>query len=478
MPFTYLTKTKDRLHPDNVVHPNGLRRENLPYLAVWILFYAWVVAFTTWWTASPVLDSAFDTQIRSVMHIGNLLSSAVFIFIIRKEWFVKAARIGAVLVILSMVLFYALESEAYKMIAAITGSAAIGCVNISILIPFVFTLNNTEKLYAAVSSNALIQLISLFKEHSLSGFAEPILSFALLLCSVSAVLFFKKEKERAPENQEIAERPVMHRRIYLSLLFNCAIVILCNGAGKGILNIAHTVSGSSVLTGYYIGGLAGCLIYILVYAFTDQAFIWLGNITFSSITVGLLFHAFTPQSLGLAIPFSVFLGLGSTIGMINMYYIIGVIGKKYDSMRYIRLSILFIGLLGGASGIAVGSMISRVGTFKISISVSIVSVLVMIAFMFISPIMERADYLNSWGLESNHTEVGGGRSALFKPYALSKREAEVCDLLLQGYTLRQISAILPIAYSTVNTYCTSAYRKLGINSRTELLLKFKDHITK
>jgi DNA-binding CsgD family transcriptional regulator len=123
-------------------------------------------------------------------------------------------------------------------------------------------------------------------------------------------------------------------------------------------------------------------------------------------------------------------------------------------------------------------MISRAGTFEISVSASIVSVIVMIAFMFISPIMERADYLNSWGLDSNHTEVGGGRFDLFKTYALSKREAEVCDLLLQGYTLRQISAILRIAYSTVNTYCTSAYRKLGINSRTELLLRFKDHIKK
>ena len=50
-------------------------------------------------------------------------------------------------------------------------------------------------------------------------------------------------------------------------------------------------------------------------------------------------------------------------------------------------------------------------------------------------------------------------------------------LLLQGYTLRQISAILPIDYSTVNTYFTAAYRKLEINSRTELLLKFKDLIT-
>lgn len=58
------------------------------------------------------------------------------------------------------------------------------------------------------------------------------------------------------------------------------------------------------------------------------------------------------------------------------------------------------------------------------------------------------------------------------------RLAEICNLLLQGYTLRQISAIFSIAYSTVKTYCASAYRKFDINSRAELLLKFKDHITK
>lgn len=478
MAFTYLTKAKEILCPDNVVHPNGLRRKNAPYLVIWILYYAWVVAFATWWTASPILDSSFDTQIRSAMHAVNLLSSAVFVFIIRKEWFAKAAQIGAILIILSMVSFYAFEAEGLRTIAAITGSVAIGWVNISILIPFVFTLNNTEKLYAAVSGNALVQLISLISEHSSSGLAEPIMSFSLLLCSLSAVLFFKKETACTPGSQETAERPVMHRRIYLSLLFNCAIAILCKGAGKGILNIAAAGSGSSVLTGYYIGGLIGCLIYIFVYAFTKKAFIWLGNITFSGVAVALLCNAFTPRSPGLVLPFSVLLGLGSTVGMINMYYIIGVIGKKYDSMRYVRMSILFIGILGGMSGIAVGNMISRTGTFDISISASMVSAVVMIAFMFVSPIMERADYVNDWGSDSNHTEVGGGRFALFKPYALSKREAEVCDLLLQGYTLRQISAILPIAYSTVNTYCTSAYRKLGINSRTELLLKFKDHIAK
>lgn len=204
------------------------------------------------------------------MHTVNLLSSAAFVFIIRKEWFLKAVRIGAVLIITSMILFYALPGAQLKTIAAVISSVAIGCVNICILIPFAFTLNNTEKLYAVISSNILIQLISLIKEHSPSSLAESIMSFAILIFSLSAVLFFRLEASIV-ENRELhAEKPAMSSRVYLSLLFNCAIVILCKGVGKGILNIAAASAGPSVLTGYYIGGLAGCLIYMLVYVFTKK----------------------------------------------------------------------------------------------------------------------------------------------------------------------------------------------------------------
>lgn len=59
---------------------------------------------------------------------------------------------------------------------------------------------------------------------------------------------------------------------------------------------------------------------------------------------------------------------------------------------------------------------------------------------------------------------------------LTPKETEVCVLLLNGLTMRQISGALGIAYSTVNTYCTSIYRKLGINSKTELLVMFSEHL--
>ena len=470
-------KKKEILSPAHVVHPGGIRRKNANCFLIWVFYYTWVAFFTTWWSGSAVTEPVFDMRTRSALQIAMLLSAVFFVLLLRKGWYGKAARCGTFLLLASLLAFFTLPDLQMKMVAALSGSVAIGCINICILIPFVFTLNNTEKLYAVVSANFLIQVLQLMNGHSFFDFVKPGLSLVFLTLSLSALVVFGREAGPKQNKDGVAEKPAMSPRIYLSLLFNCAIAILCKGAGEGILLIAADGNGPGVLAGYYAGGISGCFLYLLVYAFTQKPYIWLGNITFSSVAIGLLCNAFIPQIPVLAVPFAVFLGIGTTIGMINMFYIISVIGKKYNNLFYIRLSVLCIGICGGVIGVVVRSLIAHVGTFELSVFTSILSAVVMLAFMFVSPVMERAEYVNDWGRDSAYTEVGGGRIALLQPYGLSKREAEVCDLLLQGYTLRQAAGLLSIAYSTVNTYCTSAYRKLEINSRTELILKFKDLIT-
>lgn len=469
---------KNIVKRENVVKLKGLRRRSLPYLLIWILYYAWVVAFATWWTAPPLHETVLGTQLRSVMHIVNLISSAVFVFAIRKEWFVKASRIGGILILGGMLVFFIVPDTRVQIVSAVISSIAIGCVNICILIPFVFTLNNTEKLYAVVLSNVLIQLISLFQEYQVGGKQrggiELMISLFLLVIALSATIFFKQQHFLEESGSPSTRKVQIHGRVYLTLLFNCAIVILCKGAGKGILNITAVGSAFPVFTWYCIGGLFGCLLYLLIYAFTKKAFIWLGNLTFASVAMGLLCNAFVQRVPDLAVAFAILLGVGSAVGMINMYYIIGVVGKKYNSMRYLRLSILLIGICGGGSGIMVGNYISNIGTFEISVMASVLSAAVMILFMAVSPIMMQVNFENDWGRDSQNIDIDQEPFSVFKKYELSRRETEVCKLLLQGYTLRQVSGILSIAYSTVNTHCTSAYRKLGINSRTELLLLFQN----
>ena len=162
----------------------------------------------------------------------------------------------------------------------------------------------------------------------------------------------------------------------------------------------------------------------------------------------------------------------------GMYYLLGVIGKKYDSLRYVRLSILFIGICGGVSGVLLGSFITNVHNTAVSVTASVGAAVAALLFLTLSPLLASLHYGDEWAKDSEKMEIDNEKLILFRKYRMSSREIEVCKLLLQGYTMRQISGILSLAYPTVNTYCTSIYRKININSRTELLQVFRDYANK
>ena len=58
--------------------------------------------------------------------------------------------------------------------------------------------------------------------------------------------------------------------------------------------------------------------------------------------------------------------------------------------------------------------------------------------------------------------------------ALSKRELEVFAQLLTDKTQAQIAKELFITHSSVHFHCKNIYKKLKINSRRQLLIKYKD----
>lgn len=461
---------------NRVVHIRNIKKKDLRYIQIWMIYYAWVVAFTTWWTASPSIELVFGSQLRSILHSVNLISSAVFIFIIKKDWFVRTAKIGAVLLLLFMVVFMLVKNSAVSLTSAIGIGMTLGIVNCSILMPFVFTLNNTEKFYAVVGSFFLTQTFSLIPHQGsftpLLKSQDLIYSFLILCAALSAVFFFKKED--IPSDRFQKEH--IPKRAYLTILINVIFAMLFKGVGRGILNIAIMNSSYPVNLLYIAGGFLGCFLYIVLYAFTKKSIHIAWNITFANFAVGMLFNAFAKDTPAAIIFFAVLMGIGSTIGMINIYYILGVIAKKYNSMRYIQLSLVFIGLSGGVTGIVFGNLVGGASVTAVSMSTSIVSVCIMMLLLVLSPTLSRSYYDDSWVSDAELSEIANRDSAIFSRYHLTNREIEVCKLLLQGHTLRQISSILKIAYATVNTYYTSIYRKLNINSRAELILLFRQYL--
>jgi ATP/maltotriose-dependent transcriptional regulator MalT len=72
------------------------------------------------------------------------------------------------------------------------------------------------------------------------------------------------------------------------------------------------------------------------------------------------------------------------------------------------------------------------------------------------------------------TQLMGHKEAFpssHQPILLRRRERQVLELVAQGARNREIAQILHIKEVTVEGYLTSIYRKLGVRSRTQAVLK-------
>jgi DNA-binding CsgD family transcriptional regulator len=54
-------------------------------------------------------------------------------------------------------------------------------------------------------------------------------------------------------------------------------------------------------------------------------------------------------------------------------------------------------------------------------------------------------------------------------WGLTRREAEIADLIVDGYPNRDIAEQLKISYQTVKNYCHRIMQKVGAGSRSELV---------
>ena len=463
-----------------VVNLKGIRRQNVPYIWAWVLYYAWVVAFTVWWTAVPGAEMVFNLEIRGIIHTANMLSSTICVLLLKKEYFAKSARIGAISVLLMLGLFFVVSDPTMKTIAAVLLGMALGCVNISVLFPFVFLMNNTEKLCAIVLGHTLSNVFPLLPGNPGRN-AETVLTAGILHVALFAVVFFKSEHLKSDSYERLNIQHDVRPAMILTLAASTLGAILFLGVGKAVLNIYVVPSGDTVLIWYFLGGISGSLLYALIFTLPRIASYLALSLPFGCLSIGLLCNAFTDRIPGMATAFGLLLGMGTSMGMSTVYYVLGVAGKKYSSILYVRLSIPIIGICGGVSGVVIGNWVD--GTeqvIPISIVFTIVSSAAVIVVLVFSSTISRICFDDAWAGDVMLPEVVGLQQTadsakeidIFGGIHLTPREKEVCELLLKSLSIRQISAELGLAFATVNGYYRSLYRKLDISSKAELFMLF------
>jgi DNA-binding CsgD family transcriptional regulator len=68
-------------------------------------------------------------------------------------------------------------------------------------------------------------------------------------------------------------------------------------------------------------------------------------------------------------------------------------------------------------------------------------------------------------------ELGTAMGAFRDRYRLSKREAEVVELVLLGYRNRDIAATLGATPATIKKHLTHVFDKVGVDTRTQLVAR-------
>lgn len=74
--------------------------------------------------------------------------------------------------------------------------------------------------------------------------------------------------------------------------------------------------------------------------------------------------------------------------------------------------------------------------------------------------------------ENERNDIAGEKNK--QTSMLTPREYDLFLLLLEGFTLKECATRLSIKYSTANTHMTGIYKKLGVKSRAELIIQYRN----
>lgn len=225
---------------------------------------------------------------------------------------------------------------------------------------------------------------------------------------------------------------------------------------------------------YYIGGLVGCLVYYLIYKLFKKCNDVTWNVTFSTFVIAMVLYI-TYESEPMRALFSFAIGIGSTMGMINMYYILCVIAKKYWDQTYVKASITIIGLAGGLGGIALGKFFSVSNNITLAKVIMVCAVLIIIVLMSLSSKLAVTYYQESWEEDSTMTEIDNCNRRKLARYKLTEREIDVCNLLMENLSAKQIAAALDLTENTINSYKKTLYKKLDVTTKDELINKINEN---
>ncbi len=458
----------------NKLSIKAVTKKNLPFFWGWIAISIWLYAYFL-----PMGGFAFDAG-KFKATVGDspiyfyimLISGGLIPLFLDGRRFVSGSFYSVIISLSCFTAVLFLPPGIMSNIIMLIAVPCIGHIFVSHVYVFFMVLNNSEKFYSMILAVLLPKVLMYIKpilvrtQSNLNP--SVILIFFIMITLAFSTYLIKSNIDRVPSCQKV-KAPI---KAYSLMPVVFAMFTLNDVIAPATLKQMSELSKNQIESYYFYGIMAGLVVVLLLQNRFSMNICVMLNLSFAFLAVGFVTNIIQIQYPYVGLVSAVCFGIAYSIGFINIYYLTGFMIKKFQSISFYRVGILLSTLYYLVTSLFVQSrlMVS-------SILMAFVSICIVILFFIMSPLFIKMLYSGEWIDDTYREDVTqcSRLEAKLKDYKLTPAEMEVCRLLLDGYTLRQISGIETKAYATINTYCTSIYRKLNINSRTDLLVLLQEY---
>lgn len=472
---------KTVFHTADRISIQFITRKNLPYVIGWISMFIWLYSYFL-----PFGGFRFESNLYNYKVGNSLIYSYVWLIvcplitvIFDGRKYVPKTFYSVIAASVCFLLIRFIEAGILSHTLLFIGSACIGHIFASSCYLFFMVLNNSEKFFSMILAVLLPKLLMFLKpllnHPELEIDASNIfIAFLLIVFAICSYLYRNKADEIT---MSVIYKVPMKAYSLMAVVF--VVLVLNDVIAPTTLRCLKGISQFQRESLYFYGILCGVLLILLLQKHYLVNICNMLNLSFALISMGFIFsvlHSDT-RSTGLISAFC--FGISYALGIVNIYYLAGFMAKKFQSIRFYRIGIALSSAYYFFS-FSVIKLSTKTTLVTSDEFMSIFSLGIVILFFSLSPMFIKMLYNGEWIDDAYRLDVTNTSrlEARLKELKLTPAETEVCKLLLEGYTLRQIAGMLEKSYSTINTYYSSIYKKLNINSRAELLLRFQDYVTK
>ena len=319
--------------------------------------------------------------------------------------------------------------------------------------------------------NLILPLLKNFTKinNFFGSFAVPLLC---LLISIFAMYFVSREHFRDVQlnNEKIPNSLfiIMTIMFVLFVVYELAFIVLKTNILVPKYKFNYTVYYISI----FISSLLGIVLFwCFKYSNLYYIIIWTLSVILLS-SFGLLM-IISNGTLVIKAIFEIMSGFTTANGFIMSFMLIGKILEDKASLKLYRFVILILGSL-----FVIFEILFAFITFSNAALVFIIMEMVAVAVLIIVVIML---FIAIHNMKTDNSikkvEIGSSEETneneFINPYkVLTNKEIIVFEQLLLGNTLRQIAGELRMKYNTVNFHYKNIYRKLDVNSRIELIVRY------